>query len=199
MSGAIKMYRIEVDGHFHGSPDVPRPWVARIHGPDEKFGLHREFVRPMNDWKDARAAWSGNTYGVVATFPLRDGHLYEVSRLRGKPSKRHSVREFYSLEGGRMVAIEPLDALARAEAHDDPVSLFRIRDNEQDRPRVAEVTGVGMPRIMGFIVLNGERNYRLRRDRLYEVHENGQTRLTTADGNVLTQSEALSWLAKRSA
>lgn len=31
-TGAIKMLRIEVDGHFHGSSDVPRPWVARIDG-----------------------------------------------------------------------------------------------------------------------------------------------------------------------
>ncbi|HEU4732408.1 MAG TPA: hypothetical protein VFT22_31150 [Kofleriaceae bacterium] len=57
----LYMLRIEVDGHFHGGPP-PKPWVARIHGPSEQYGLAREFIRAMNDWKDAHRAWSGNLW-----------------------------------------------------------------------------------------------------------------------------------------
>lgn len=84
--GRMKLLRIEVDGHFHGSPVVPRPWVAKITGTDPRFGLRREFVQTLNDWEHARRACSGNLYGVVANFPVREGHVHEVSRLRGSPS-----------------------------------------------------------------------------------------------------------------
>lgn len=196
------MYRIEVDGHFHGSPDVPRPWVARIDGTDPKYGLRRTFVDRLNDWKDARVACSGNLYGVVATFPLRDGGLYEVSRLRGKPSKRHVAREFWRLDDGKMTEIEPLDALAAAERHDDEVTVLRVAENPENRPWVAEIAGLGMPTKLGFVVVEGRRIYRLRHGRLYEVREvvAGEERrrflLSGDDLRELAQREALSWLAQ---
>jgi hypothetical protein len=106
---------IEIDGHFHGSSDVPRPWVATILGTDPKYGLRREFVRAMTDWKDAHVAWSGNVYGREARFLLRDGNLYEVSRLRGKSSKRYQAREFLAVEGRKRIKLEPEEALARVD------------------------------------------------------------------------------------
>lgn len=196
-SGAIKMLRIEVDGHFHGSPDVPRPWVARIDGTDHRFGLRRTFVQKLNDWKDAKRAWSGNLYGVVATFPLRDGHLYEVSRLRGKPSKRHVAREFLLLDGGKTTKLEPLEALAHVEGHSDPVSVLRLPDG--DGWRVAELAGVGGGDVRGWVVVDGQRLYRLRHDRLYQVDSGGSSRLVLGGPSLttLSQQEALQWLAGR--
>jgi len=198
--GRIKMLSIEVDGHFHGSSDVPRPWVARIDGTDPKYGLARHFVQKLNDWEHAKKAWSGNLYGVVATFPLREGNLYEVSRLRGSSSKRHVAREFLRVELGKYIKLEPLEALALAERHDGPVTVLRVDDTD-DRPWVAEITGLGMPRVLGFVVLAGQRCYRLRHGRVYEVRdivgESERRRLIGAGPALctLSQSEAATWLA----
>lgn len=115
MTGQLYILKIELDGHFHGSPDVPRPWVAQITGADPKYGLARTFVDAKNDWSQASRARSGNIYGRVACFPLRDGNLYEVQRCRGSSSKRHVVREFLAIEGGKRVPLEPLEALARLD------------------------------------------------------------------------------------
>lgn len=54
MTGALKILRIEVDGHYHGSSDVPKPWVAQIDGVDAKYGLARTFVQRLNDYRGAR-------------------------------------------------------------------------------------------------------------------------------------------------
>lgn len=37
----IKMLRIKLDSHYHGSSDVPRPWVARVDGPDPIYEVSR--------------------------------------------------------------------------------------------------------------------------------------------------------------
>jgi hypothetical protein len=190
----LKMYKIEIDGHFHGGPP-PKPWVAKIVGVDpERFGLRREFVKAMNDWKNAHAAWSGNLYGVVATFPLHDGNLYEVSRCRGKSSKRYVAREFYSLIGGRMIERTPDEALAIAEGAAGPARVLEVRDDPDDRPWVAEVAGLGTPRRLGWVVVDGKRHYRLWPGRVYEVGEKGDRKLLTVEGDRivrLTQKEAL--------
>ena len=194
------MLRIEIDGHFHGSQDVPRPWVARIDGPSPKWGLQREFIQPMNDWRDASRACSGNTYGVMATFPLRSGHLYEVSRLRGRSSKRHVAREFGVVVGGKLEKLEPAEALERATGVSESVA-FEIRDDEIDPPWVAEVKRVGSTTKLGFVVVDGDRRYALRRDGMYEVRERDRLRLVVTDSSgrwvVSSQREALAWLKTR--
>src|SRR5690606_30340672 len=138
--GAIYMLKIEIDGHFHGSSNVPRPWVARIDGPDPKYGLAREFVQPMNDWESAHRSCRGNVYGVVAHFPMRRGHLYEVSRLRGRSSKRHVAREFGWLGDGKLEPLDPEDALDRIA--DAPGVSWQTDD---EGPAAAEVRGLGYP------------------------------------------------------
>jgi hypothetical protein len=200
MAGALHMLRIEIDGHFHGSKDVPRPWVAKITGISAKFGLAREFVDPMNDWRDASKAWSGNTYGVVATFPLRDGNIYECSRTRGNPSKRHVVREFYAIEGGKRLKIEPEDALGRTIDITDAV-VFDVAEDPDSPPWVAEVTRVGSTAKQGFVLIDRERRYLLRRKAMYEVKDSNGLRLIVTDQSArvstLTQLEALEWLRSK--
>ena len=202
------MLRLEVDGHFHGGPPV-KPWVARIGLPSERWGLEREFIQPMNDWKSARRANSGNLYGVVATFVLREGELYEVQRCRGNSSKRHVVREFRWIEGGKQHERTPDEALAWAEAQaepkraDEPAVVLRVRET-QDRPWVAEVTGIGTPKRLGFVVdaSAGERRYRVREGHLYEVREidardrERRSIVQAVSGSLvyLSQEEAFAWL-----
>lgn len=200
--GRIVMLRIEVDGHFHGSPVVPRPWVARLDGPDSVYGLSRTFVQRLSDLKDARVAHSGNLYGVVATFPLRDGGLYEVSRLRGKPSRRHVAREFWRVDAESMTELHPLDALAAVEKHENEVMVLRVAHNPHCPPRVAEIAGPGEPLMVGYVVVDEVRLYRLRRGHLYEVREevDGQLRrkFVGVDEELinLSQQEAVRWLAR---
>jgi hypothetical protein len=158
--------KIEIDGHFHGG-EAPRPWVAHITGTSPKYGLAREFLKPMNDWKDAHKACSGNVYGVVSHFALREGNLYEVSRCRGRSSKRYVAREFGVVRGRKLVLLEPVEALALVEKHQDQVNLYELPDVEPF-PRVSEVTGLGTPRPMGFVVEGGKRRYRLRVGCIYE-------------------------------
>lgn len=198
-SSPLRMLRIEVDGHFHGG-EPPRPWVARILGPCPKYGLAREFVRPLNDWKDARRAWSGNLYGVVATFPLRDGAMYEVSRLRGTSSNRHVAREFCWMEAGERLKRSPDEALEWAERDDRPAIVLSIRESE-DPPWVAEVRGLGTPRRLGFVLVDGQRRYRLHEECLYEVRESesaiGFVAVIGGEQTTMSSQEAIAWLERK--
>lgn len=200
--GVLYMLRIEIDGHFHGSGDVPKPWVARIDGPSPRFGLARTFIPVMNDWRDAKKAWSGNTYGVVATFPLRQGALYEASRLRGTSSRRHVAREFFWLENKKMRKMEPIDALATACGESDrAASILNLADDRDVPPSVALVEGLGAAKRLGFVVVDGDRKYRLLNEHLYEVRERDQDpRLVVASAGAfktLSQQEAMQWLASK--
>lgn len=202
-AGSLIMYRIEIDGHFHGSGNVPHPWVARIDGSDPKYGLRREFIRPLRDYAEAHVAWSGNLYGCVATYPLRDGHLYEVSRLRGRSSKRHVAREFFRLVAGKREPMEPDDALAIAEGITGPAVTLTLRESD-DRPCVSEVSGLGTPRRLGFVLVEGERRFRLRNGRIYEVCETMDATpdrrwfVRCCDEQIrrVTEEEALQWLRR---
>lgn len=200
----IRVYSIEVDGHFHGGP-APRPWVARIDGTDERYGLRREFIRPLNDYRNAHAAWSGNVYGLVARFPLHSGHLYEVSRTRGKSSKLRVVREFYHLDDElKMCRRTPEEALAVAEGEtgDEAITVFRSSDVDSSAAWVAEVTGIGTPRRLGWVVVHGERLYRLRPGHVYEIQEDGARRLVRAQEDrmtTITEADALARIGARSA
>lgn len=193
MTGALKILRIEVDGHFHGSSDVPKPWVAQIDGVDEKYGLARTFVQRLNDYRDARRARSGNTYGVVAAFPLHEGKLYEVSRLRGRPSKRHVAREFLVVEGGAMRDLEPAEALAIADPHPGPA----VEHVAADGTRIARIDQIGTPTVCGFAVVDEERLYRLRVGAIHEVSTATERYLVIADehgSERITQAEAIARL-----
>jgi hypothetical protein len=163
----ILFLKIEIDGHFHGG-EAPKPWVAHITGTSPKYGLAREFLKPMNDWKDAHKACSGNVYGVVSHFALREGNLYEVSRCRGRSSKRYVAREFGVVRGRKLVTVDAIEALALAEGHSDAVNEFKLPD-EEACPRVSEVLGLGTPRPMGFVVQDGIRRYRMRLGCVYEL------------------------------
>lgn len=194
---AIKVLRIEVDGHLRGMADVPRPWVARIKGIDPRYGLAREFVDRLNDWSDARRARSGNLYGVVAAFPLRAGELYEVSRLRGRASKRHLAREFLRVVDGRMEDVEPIDALAIAEGWTGASFEHRVPDYTS----ISVVDGLGSPTALGFVLVDGRRLYRMRDEALHEVVDpDGGRRLVVASaGRVspISHLDALLFLQRK--
>jgi hypothetical protein len=66
-------------GAVVGSGDPYRPWVARITGPDRKFGFHREFLCPMKDYSRSNGKESR---GVYLVFALRDGY-HEVRESKG--------------------------------------------------------------------------------------------------------------------
>jgi hypothetical protein len=188
------MLRIEVDGHFHGGKPI-KPWVAEIGKPSPRYGLERTFLDPMNDYRHARRAWSGNLYGKIATFPLREGRLYEVARCRGRSSKRYFAREFYLIEDRKMVERTPEEALAHADGGGAAAPL-RVRESADSW--VAAVTGLGTPSRLGYVLVDGVRRYRLR-DGVHEVVEDGQRRLVgVRDGAILNLSdhEAMAWLAR---
>lgn len=193
--GRLKILRIEVDGHFRGSSDVPRPWVAQIDGPDARWGLARTFIQCLRDWRGAHRANSGNLYGVVAAFPLHDGKLYEVCRLRGKSSKRHVAREFWRVVDGKMVELEPSEALALADGYDGPAVEHTVADGT----KVALVTGLGTPTPLGFVMADGRRLFRLRDGHIHEVMtDTGRELLAVRDGDVasISDMEALAWLMR---
>src|SRR5690606_23971831 len=127
MSGMFSVLKVEIDGHFHGGEPI-KPWVAEIKGTDPKWGLARRFLDPKNDWSSASVSWSGNIYGRVAHFFLRDGGLYEVQRCTGKPSKRRVVREFIAVRAGKRVRIEPEEALAIADGGGEAIT-WRIPED----------------------------------------------------------------------
>ncbi len=190
--GQFYILKIELDGHFRGGDPV-KPWVAQITGPDRKYGLARSFISAKNDWKDAHRAQSGNVYGRVACFPLRDGNLYEVQRCRGTSSKRRVVREFLVIEGGKRVALEPIDALARVGGGEEACALTLPNDSES---WVARLTGLGMPDPVAFATVDDGHLYRLRNG-VYEVSFAGERRFAgVSDGQRkrLSEQEAWEWL-----
>lgn len=193
--GQFNLLRIEIDGHFHGSSNVPKPWVAEITGTDPKFGLVRKFLDPMNDWSEANKAWSGNVYGRVAQFALRDGNLYEMSRLRGRSSKRYVAREFFAVVDGKRVSLEPEDALARVDGG-APACIIEIPEDRDGTSWVARVTGLGTPVRLGFVVVGSERIYRCV-DGMYEVVESGRQKLIMVrnlSASPITQRQAMDLL-----
>lgn len=189
----LKMLHIEVDGHHNGGKPH-QPWVAQIGGPCSRYGLERDFLDAMRNYKGAHRACSGNLYGVVATFVLRDG-IYEVCRARGRSSRRHVAREFLRVEDGQSQQIEPIEALALAEGHDDDVLVHAVP--EADAQWVAHVTGLGTPPVLGWVVVDDKRRYRLRRGHLYEIVVGEKRRLVLVGDTIetITQPEALAWLA----
>lgn len=202
----LHFIRIEIDGHFHGGEPV-KPWCARILGPSLKYGLEREFIRPKNDWADASASMRGRVYGVVSTFMVREGHLYEVQRTRGKPSKRRVVREFLWIEGGKERVVSADEALAIADGDTrDGVTLF-LREDRSAPASLSRVVGLGTPTPKAYVVEGDLRRYRLHDGDLYEVRGvdmQGRSLgpfLGVRDGDTiqLTEQEAIEWLLRRNA
>lgn len=189
--------KIEIDGHFHGGEPV-KPWVAEIRGTCPRFGLQRKFLDPLNDWSQSKRAWSGNVYGRVSHFPLREGKLYEVQRCRGRSSKRHVVREFERVVGGKREKLTPEDALAIADGGGD-AAVISVKEGDQvERSWVARITGLGTPERIGFVIVDFARRYRLV-DGLYEVMERGKrSYVGVRDQQVqrLDHEEAIAWLRR---
>lgn len=198
MSGAFTVLRIPVDGHFHGSSDVPKPWVAQITGIDRKYGLARAFVDQLRDYSDARRSCAGRLNGVVACFPLRDGNLYEVSRLRGRSSKRYVAREFLAIADGEMIEVAPVDALARVEPHAGATIEYAVTDGTV----VSRVDGLGTPAVCGFVLVGqgrDERLYRLHVGAIHEVDTGTDRYLILVDdvrARRISQAEALAHMTK---
>lgn len=193
MGHLVSLYvlRIEIDGHWRGSGNVPKPWVARIDGQDPKYGLARTFVERMNDWRDARKAWSGNKYGVVATWVLREGALYEICRARGRTSKRYMAREFRWCENGKLHSRTAEETLALVDGGSGSTTMVELPDEPSSF--VSEVSGLGSPRRLGW-VLDGKRQFRLLHGRVYEIREGEQNRLVTpTNGRLVALSPAQAW------
>jgi hypothetical protein len=192
MTRPLFMLRVEVDGHCRGGPPI-KPWVARIDGPCSRFGLARRFIDPMNDWENAHRAQSGNLYGVVATFPLREGHIYEVQRAAGNSSKRHVVREVYWLEGGKMREMDLGEALRHTSGGGAGAPLtvreFRGRTLVTDLTRCDPVA---------FVTRDRERHYWLLDGREYDVRDVGKRdqdrcRIVKVDGGEFNIRQVYHW------
>lgn len=107
----IAILKIEEDGHFHGGkPD--KSWCAEITGLDPKYGLARIFVGALRDYKETHVSMAGRVYGIVSHYPLHEGRVYEVSRYRGKSSKRYVSREFVTVKDGEIVDLTAEEAMA---------------------------------------------------------------------------------------
>jgi hypothetical protein len=59
----------------HGA--AKKPWVAHIVGRASRYGLAREFLRPMRDWKHATKRMSGRVDGIRDSFILETGWVCE--------------------------------------------------------------------------------------------------------------------------
>lgn len=114
------MLTIEEPGHFHGRRP-PRPWAAEITGTHRYFGLARTFIQALRDFRDTRVAMSGNVYGIVTRFPLREGKLYEVGQVKGRSSRQRFEREFFFVEGGELRERTAAEAVAYAHHLDSAV------------------------------------------------------------------------------
>lgn len=183
--GSLHIYRIDVDGHFHGGAPV-KPWVAAIEGPDSVYGLKRRFVTPLMDWENASCSWRGNIYGRKACFPLRNGCMYEVSRCRGSSSKRYVAREFFFLDGRNRLKYADDELLDWVSGGGNVTYSIP----EQDDPTVHLVTGLGRITPVAFVLRDIERRYRFSEGRVYQI---GDRLVTVSNGSVIKIDEKTAW------
>lgn len=100
--------KVRALGMLHRVPHAHRlrlldgagPWVARIAGRDPKYGLVREFVRPLRDYRDASK--SGNT-GIILVYMLPEG-FYEVHAWESWSRER---RYFVRSASGKLAEMTP--------------------------------------------------------------------------------------------
>jgi hypothetical protein len=167
--------------------------------------LARIFIDSLRDYAAAKRSWAGRLNGLVACYPLRDGLVYEVSRLRGRSSKRYLAREFIAVSDGDMHQLDPGEALALGErlaecpGHDAKILEHRIPD--APGTSVALVRGLGHPVPLGWVVVDGRRLYRMRVGELHEITvDEGDRRIVLVDQQEIrdvTQREALDQLSIR--
>jgi len=80
--------RKEIDIIRYGRKSL-YPWVARILGLDDRYGLKREFVECVRDWTSAR---SDGMRGIYEYYALPPG-IYEVNEcVRPGESRRYFIR-----------------------------------------------------------------------------------------------------------
>lgn len=87
-----------------------RPWVARIRGLSEKYGLDREFLSGLRDYRGSNGTGSR---GIMITYVLHSGHVYEVRELLSWSSER---RYFCHVVDGHIVELSQEDAIARVDS-----------------------------------------------------------------------------------
>lgn len=90
-----------------------RPWVARITGLSDHFGVRRQFLRPLTDWSRAR----GRVRGPSHTFVLRLGWVVEACYLVD-PHDELPSRFFARVQSAGLQPIEILEVVEWAANHD---------------------------------------------------------------------------------
>lgn len=82
--------RLEEFGSAYTGWDKSGPWIAKILGRDDEFGLRREFMRFRRDYSNASS--TGNR-GIWRYYALEPG-IYEVNR---RTSWKHVERFFVQI------------------------------------------------------------------------------------------------------
>lgn len=88
----------------HQPPRQKRPWVARIaRRLHPRYGIDRQFLRPMTDYRGARRTMQREMRGVVLEWLLEEGSVYEIHDYdrKDKPARR-----FVRVRAGEIVEIE---------------------------------------------------------------------------------------------
>lgn len=91
MRAALRLEQFRTDGRFAGylGRNKTKPWVARILGTCDHFGLEREFIRGYNDY----AAASGTGGRGIYTLYALDTGVYEVNeRVSWKGVRRYFIQ-----------------------------------------------------------------------------------------------------------
>jgi hypothetical protein len=92
--GADVDARCRSAGALVGAWPGRRPWVAEIAGASGRFWFDRKFVEAKTDYSTANGVGSR---GVLLTYLVEDGHVYEIKRW---DSWRSSRRYFARWEDG---------------------------------------------------------------------------------------------------
>ena len=115
---------------FVGGVPPRSSWVAEITGPDETYGLRREFLRPKLDYSRANAQGSR---GIFAEYILESGRIYEVlSRVSWSRDERHFCTVS---DDGDVVELSETDACHAVGAE--------TRDERRERRRAEKLSGHG--------------------------------------------------------
>jgi len=102
--------------------------MGAITGTNSKFGPVQRFVQ-LEERSETRQSKSGNIYGAIAHFPLREGRLYEVQCCRGDSSKRCVVREFTRMVDGKTVLARAPKTLCRLSKSGQPSAIHRMPED----------------------------------------------------------------------
>lgn len=88
-----------------------RPWVARIVGLDDRFGLAREFIIGMRDYSQSNSIGS---FGIYEYFALPIG-IYEINESVKLGKTR---RYFIHVQSGKIVEISKHEVFERVTPRD---------------------------------------------------------------------------------